>query len=83
MSDQERAKLVEQILSKPYTIEIVGPDSEGDWVARVVEWPGCITHDTTAQKALSNLLEVREDWVRCCLDGNTPIPEPRKENLDV
>jgi antitoxin HicB len=62
----------------PYTV-ILRLDEDGDYIARIDEFPGCIAHGKTQQEALENVNEVKELWIADCLERNDPIPEPVSE----
>ena len=73
-------KAVEQYLELPYTT-IIRRDEDGDYVARVDELPGCAAHGKTPEEAIANLSEVRELWIRDCIESGQPVPEPAEEPL--
>lgn len=62
----------------PYT-EIIKPDEDGDFVAQVLEFPGCVTHGSTREEALARLQEVKDLWVQERLESGYTVPEPRPE----
>ncbi len=74
----EARKDKEYYLSLPYTI-ILRRDEEGDFVARIEELAGCISHGKTSQEALDNVEEVKEAWISECIEGGQTVPEPVPE----
>jgi predicted RNase H-like HicB family nuclease len=53
-------------------------DSEGYWIAKHPELPGCIADGKTIQEALSSLDISRELWIESHLTSGLEIPEPQK-----
>lgn len=52
-------------------------DGEGPyWLARVVELPHCIIHGDTPEEAVSEIEEVKRDWIKSNLERGLNIPEP-------
>jgi len=51
-------------------------DEEGDWVAKIEEFPGCTAHGSTQAEALENIEEVKHAWLEDALESGQPIPEP-------
>lgn len=62
-------------LGLPYTA-VVKQDSEGDFVARVEELPGCSAHGHTPSEALVRLEEAKQLWLSDALEAGDVIPEP-------
>ncbi len=68
---------IEDIVSRPYTVELVyGEDPSEGVVARVAEWPGCMTAGDTREEALAHLGEAMRDWAADRLERGLGIPEP-------
>lgn len=65
-------------LELPYTLTL-RRDSEGDFVGRVVELPGCSAHGKTPQEALENLDEAKALWIQDCVENGNPVPLPEEE----
>ncbi len=70
----------EYYLSLSYTI-VLRRDEEGDFVARIDELAGCISHGKTSQVALDNLEAIKEVWISECIESGQPVPEPVAEEL--
>jgi antitoxin HicB len=72
-------KTVDHYMALPYTV-VLRPDlDEKDFVARVVELPGCSEHGDTPEKALHNLDEAKRLWITTRLESGLPIPSPEPE----
>lgn len=76
--DVEQEGQLAEILARPYHREIVR-DEDG-WVARVVEWPGCIGSGDTAAQALSDIEDAMKVWAASCLVDGVRIPDPINED---
>jgi predicted RNase H-like HicB family nuclease len=59
----------------PYA-RVLTPDSEGFYVAEILEFEGCLTEGETPAKALKNLESVARDWIETRLEEGLFIPEP-------
>ena len=68
-------KDVKYYLGLPYTL-IVRKDSQGDFVARVDELPGCSAHGKTPPEALEAVEEAKKLWITDCVENGDPVPEP-------
>lgn len=73
-------KELKRYLDLPYTV-IIRRDEDGDYVARVDELAGCAAHGESPEKAIANLAEVKELWIRDCIESGQPVPEPVEEVL--
>ena len=70
-------KEIEEIIKRPYTIEVVyGDDPDDGVLARVAEWPGCMTAGDTREEALSRIGDAMRDWVKARIAEGRPIAEP-------
>ncbi len=69
---------MQQYADLPYTV-ILRRDSEGDFVARIEELPGCSAHGKTREEALENLDEAKALWIEDCLESGDPVPTPAKD----
>ena len=72
----------EEYLELPYTIEVFYDDSDGEpgWVARVVEFPGCITQGDTFEELGEMIREAMLGWIKIELEDGEEIPEPQTLN---
>lgn len=66
---------LDEYLRRPYT-KTLCPDNEGNFIARVVEFPGCMAHGETEVEALAELAEVQKAWLEIRLEDGLEIPEP-------
>ncbi len=74
------SKDLQYYLDLPYT-RVLRRDEEGDFVAKIEELPGCISHGKTEEEALKNIREVMTSWIEECLSAGQPIPEPVEEEV--
>ena len=65
-------------LSLPYTIELI-PESNDSWFAGIKELPGCMTVADTREEALSEIDQIKREWLEIALEEGIPIPEPESE----
>jgi antitoxin HicB len=63
-------------MTLPYTIEIL-PEQPDGWYAGIKELPGCMTTAETAEEALTEIQELKEEWIRNAIEDKFEIPEPR------
>jgi antitoxin HicB len=67
-----------------YYMELAYPvvlrkDQDGDFIARIEELPGCLSHGETETEALAHLREAQQLWIEDCLESGQPVPEPEPE----
>ncbi len=68
---------IEDIVNRPYAVEVAyGEDPSEGVLARVAEWPGCMTAGDTREEALERIGEAMRDWVAYRLEHGLGIPEP-------
>jgi predicted RNase H-like HicB family nuclease len=67
-------------LDLPYTLTL-RRDSEGDFVGRIEELPGCSAHGKTPQEAVENLAEAEALWIQDCLETGATVPVPEEEGV--
>ena len=65
-------------MTLPYTV-ILKPDEDGDYIARILELEGCLSHGETPEEAISLLNEVKELWIADALDAGHQVPEPKAD----
>jgi antitoxin HicB len=63
-------------IAGPFVRMIIPNAEEGNYLAEVLELPGCITEGETPEEAYRNLEEAMAAWIGTSLDNNRPIPEP-------
>jgi predicted RNase H-like HicB family nuclease len=61
---------------RPSHIVAFQTDEDGDVLACVLEFPGCMTHGATQTEALSRLAEVRSTWVSMAREVGCEVPAP-------
>ncbi len=68
-------------LTLPYTTVVEKrDDGQGPYyVARILELPHCLIHGDTPEEAVSELSDVKRDWLEDCLERRIHIPEPEKQ----
>lgn len=78
MATRERT-VAEQHLEQPYEIALVRRDGEGggEWVAQIVELPGCEARAKTEDEALAAVRLAMVAWIQEALDNKRPVPPPR------
>jgi antitoxin HicB len=68
---------LDAILAKPYAIEFLyGETPDEGVVARVAEWPGCMTAGATREEAIAHLEDAMHDWAEARLRAKLDVPEP-------
>lgn len=68
-------KTVDEYMSMPYA-RVLTPDSEGYYVAEILEFEGCVAEGRSPAQALKMLdLEAR-DWLEVRIEEGAFIPEP-------
>ena len=60
-----------------YSMRIQWDDKDRIFIVTVPELPGCITHGSTYEEAISHGREAIETWIEGSLAFGLPIPEPR------
>ncbi len=61
-------------LVMPYRYELFF--EEGDWYARVVEFPGCMSDGPDPNEAIRMVRDAAEGWLQVSLEDGNPIPDP-------
>lgn len=71
-------KGIEYYMQLPYSILLHEIEDEGEkyWIAEVPELPGCKSHGSTINEAVSNVEEAKKDWVLDSLEEGDEIPIP-------
>jgi antitoxin HicB len=75
MTDEDRERLIQEIVARPYRKVISGEDIEG-YLAEAPELPGCVTAGATVEEALEMFGDAMEGWIECALLAGDPVPEP-------
>jgi predicted RNase H-like HicB family nuclease len=69
-------KTIEEYLALNYRAT-VQQDEDGDYIVRVDDLPGCVTHGSTPDEAFKNLEEAKRAWMESRIAVGLEIPEPR------
>lgn len=71
-------KNLDYYIHLPYTMVVVPDNSEGEisYVVSFPELPGCITIGKTAETAIKNAEDAKENWLIAALEDGVPIQEP-------
>lgn len=75
MAPAELELRMQAVMRRSYHRLVVGDPEEG-YLARVHEWPGCLTAGETPEEAIRNLEEAMRLWLRMSLQDGDDIPEP-------
>jgi antitoxin HicB len=78
MTDEERERLIQEILARPYRKAINGDDVDG-YLAEAPELPGCVTAGESIEEALAMLRDAMEGWIESALLARETIPKPSAE----
>jgi antitoxin HicB len=70
-----RDKKLKDYMKLPYTV-MLKRDEEGDFVARIKEFEGCVADGQDEMEALGNLEQVKALWIETALKANQSIPLP-------
>ena len=66
---------IERLKALPYTHELVR-NSDGTWLAGIVEFAGCLTEGATKAEALAMLDDAMTEWLSVKLEDGDAIPAP-------
>ena len=69
-------KTLNDYMEMSYRMEIVEDKEEGGFVVSYPELPGCITCGETIEKAVSNALDAKREWMEAALEEGIKINEP-------
>ena len=78
----EKIKDLKYYMGLPYTI-VLRRDEDGDFVAKIQELIGCVSHGPDEAVALRRLGDVQAVWIQDCIESSDVVPEPRvdEDNL--
>lgn len=71
---------VDRIAARAYVRMLIPDIEDGGYVARVLEFPGCISEGDTPDEAIANVDEALRGIIASMLDRNDAIPEPLSEH---
>ena len=70
----------ERLSDRPYAVEIIRDrttdGAQEVFLLRHPEMPGCMAQGATIEAALSELEEVRRDYILSLLEDDEPVPDP-------
>lgn len=69
-------KTLNEYLNMPYRMEIVPDTAEGGYIASFPELCGCITCGETMEKAVSNAIDAKKEWLAAAIEDGIDIPTP-------
>lgn len=72
---------IKEYLQLDYTI-VLQRDQEGDWVASIKEFEGCLADGPTPDEAIQNLQTMKELWLKVRSRSKRPIPLPIRDEED-
>jgi len=64
------------LLKKPYTRVLVPDEESGTFMARLVEFPGCLAQGDSPTDAYERLEAAAESWIEAALEMRQEIPQP-------
>src|SRR5207247_6051567 len=71
---------LQKYIELPYTV-LLRRDTDGDYVAKIPELPGCSAHGKSSGEALENLDEAKALWIEDCLEAGDAVPLPAAEEV--
>jgi antitoxin HicB len=74
-----RDKKLKDYMKLPYTV-MLKRDEEGDFIARIKEFEGCVADGQDEMEALGNLEHVKELWIQTALKANQAVPLPEEDD---
>ena len=64
-------------MESKYEVIIYWSKEDEAFLAEIPELKGCLAHGETATKALENVNEVANEWLKVANEENWQIPEPK------
>ena len=65
---------LEELMKRPYKLELVKDPDEGGFVASYPELRGCITCAETEKGAVDAAKDAKRTWLEAALSNDFPIP---------
>lgn len=65
---------LEELMKRPYKLELIEDPDEGGFVASYPELRGCITCAETAKGAVDAAKDAKRAWLEAALSNDFPIP---------
>ncbi len=66
---------IDELMKKPYRMELVEDTAEGGYVVSFPELPGCMTCGETIESAVAAATDAKRAWLTAALEEDYPIPE--------
>ena len=67
---------LEELMKRPYKLELIEDPDEGGFVASYPDLPGCITCGETVASTIENALDAKRAWLEAALEEGIEIHEP-------
>ncbi len=67
---------LEELMKRPYKLELIEDPDEGGFVASYPELKGCITCADTAEGAVDAAKDAKRVWLEAALEDGYEIPDP-------
>ena len=67
---------LEELMKRPYKLELVKDPDEGGFVASYPELKGCITCADTAEGAVDAAKDAKRVWLEAASEDGYEIPDP-------
>jgi antitoxin HicB len=64
----------EELMSRPYRMELIPDKEEGGFTVYFPELTGCLSCGETREEALANAADAKRVWFEACLEDGIPIP---------
>jgi antitoxin HicB len=71
-------KKLRDYMRLPYTV-MLRRDEEGDFIARIKEFEGCVADGQDEMEALGNLEQVKSLWIETALKAGQAVPMPDED----
>jgi len=65
-----------ELLKKPYTRVLIPDEESGAFVAKIIEFPGCIAQGNSPAEAYERLEAAAESWIEAAMEMKQEIPPP-------
>jgi len=79
MKTKNLKERVDEFAALHHTI-VMRQDDEGDFVASIAEFDGCVVQGQDATEALAELGSMKRLWIESCLADGKPVPLPAEED---
>ena len=75
---EKEQKGIEYYMGLPYSVLLHEAEEEGKkyWIAEVPELPGCKSHGSSVEEAVTSVEEAKRDWILDSLKEGAQVPTP-------